>query len=628
MQIPTVSRMDVQEPASVGRMDVTLPNNREGQIRSQTVNDVANAAYKIIDEREELSAKNAATDAKYQYLNTLSNDLDGLQNLEGDPTEPYSKFQTETQPKYRQDLLNKYKDASGRTQRYVEEQLKDVDRLFTGKRQSAFNNQLDNYRAKQTAAQIDLRKQLALEDLGGVSADKPESFAPLVEGIYEIEMLHINNGIFRGSVKQSTNEKGEQFYEKDFVTTQKIKKDVSDTLFDTVQVLRSSGRIREADKVLADFGDRIDPAQMKKLNDTREKVISDQSATLLFGQVMDMGSTQEALAYIKQQTAEGVQKGDVAAIETRRKATQMFNAHKRDQDQAIQRESKEAMSDLWDIFRAGKFTDQTTFEADPAVSQIIGYMRPQDYKSIKGWFQAPTESDPEAVNTLWEHAQNGTLGALRPSDYQALLLDVNNTDRARFNRIYERATVQSDPQKKEQFEFMAKNLEAVLKEGRKPYIKTEFGKVTPREMVKLNDARQKLADELVNMPAMGTKERLDFVNNLADSIRTGDAFKPPQVQRFRGTLPSRQAPPARTPQPVPAAPAMETTPGATESTPLNAAVNPTMPGFMGTNKSKMEWRRLYQQDLKQKGELKAGEWPDTESDQGRRNFEVFIKKYK
>ncbi len=417
IQVPELKRnMQVPASPSAGQIkgqfqDTSAATGAMGEATQK----VLQTGIDIFQKAEEDEIDNAKIKAQVDYNTWFKTKMYGdsetgalgLVDQEGDPTQMYNEFDKEAKKKFDELVSNQNLSEKGREK--VTGGLLQTHSVLHGNRLVAYGNQHQKYQENLTNSALSLVKESAADSMQFAKADDPASFAFFDQSLNRIREEHVKYGLKVGTANDDEN--GTPFLIDGQVrklnvglgVAEKMKKDFSEATTSAVTGLIASKRLGEADYVMKNYANYIDPINKAKLTKAYKEADIDQKSLMVTVKVGDK-SIPEQIAFLRNMKPKNAEEAEVKI-----KAMERLDATQRMMDNAKDRASKDRFDMLANKIQEqmrGKSPYATATELDNASIQVgknslpfkelvKGVSDANQRKALYEMIERPKESNPE-----------------------------------------------------------------------------------------------------------------------------------------------------------------------------------------------------------------------------------------
>ncbi len=569
IEIPTVKRIAPEAPASVGRLQVQLPNAQTDlKSTSAALDGVAEQAIKYRNQVADQHADTIATDAANQFEQRWKTEMYGdpekgtvgAKFQTGDPTAIYKKFD-DTMQGHLNDLSNN-DQWDTETQNLVNRRLGKKAEELRLQTLTDYGNQQHKYDDGITGSGVKLAQQAMPDASTFIQPGDASTLQPIQTKIANIQNLRIAQALRYGGAQEDPN--GQTAYTAPDGTIKRvtlgpatqlqIKKDLSDGLYGTMDNLVKTGTtdsLAKAQVMKDNFGDMLDPLRRDKLATEFKKSQLNAAAFGVADAARTSGNPDAALAKIDDP-------------EVRHKALSIINEDQRNMEQIKGRQSKAnfnpLMQHILEVMHSDTpYSGTNAMEADPLFKAMKDKIT--DPKQIQALYHAvekPKENSPAALtkmqNLVTGQDPNNDITKMSPSDFALFKVGLNDSAQKKYDGIYEKAHTQSGAQIMTSYRYADKEL-ADQMVGVGQVQKNQWGKFAGKDEAKMIQYRQEMEDFLATSDhPMKPDEIKQHVREYTNSIVTKQALAPINVKpAFNGgqqpAAPKQQTPMAPVPPP-------------------------------------------------------------------------------
>jgi len=600
VKIPELQRISPQLPVSAGRsqLDVRQTGAQAVTGLSQALVGLGAEGIKSVERIEKFEADTEATNRATEYelaRRELISGPDGIKFKEGNPTALYKTAQEAGDEVFKR--LSNFEDSniSERTQREVVKNLNRVRSKLDLQDTSEYGAQLSKYEDRTKAASTQLEQNRLSTTASYVEPNKPETIEEYDKSVRKIIDLNIQRGLKLGTVVP--DEKGRFSYVDQDGETVKVSmdqssqleltKDLSDGVYNSINNLVKSGSLQAAELLNKTYGPLIDPVNAAKLTKAFEEESVERQALTAVGKAEGKTATEQKAIFNKLEP------------EAKQLAFKQLDDLQRRKVNIEKRSSTRNYNDMSDYIQ-GKMNSSDPFNGTADLQRDIVYKLridritdPKQKKALIDMVLQPKDSSQESVNNMQnlffgEDPNFVSIKDVSPEQFNMFLSGLSKADRSFWSKKYQLFQTETGAEQNARYKSAGRELTDQLLATK--YIKrNRFGKLSPKDEIKMIDARNQFTDWLdanVNRP-MTPKEIKDFTRDFAISKKKDEIFNPVVRPRFQGGSTRKRVP-----------------------VDLSNA-----PGSMVVNgKSLLQWGKDFRKI--------NGRWPDPKTDE----FKNFIKK--
>lgn len=546
IQVPSLERTNVPDPASVGRIDMPQSNAPQLQeSQTQAAEGLGSAVEHYVRTQEAYTADTTATSIATKFQDfalsklegdpggkpvtdpvtgqtVMSQPIVGVKSMGGDPAPHYQKYQQDLQ-----DFTNgikssdMYQGASKITQQAIDARLAVVQRRMYDRQSVAYQAQNTQY-LSQVAEQADKQAQGNVIDAATAHLDVNSKDATLP---IEHELLNLRNNRLSEAVKVGKatpvlDDKGNIIDYKNIApdVAMKIAKSQSDALSESVKILASSGDIEGAKFIMDQYNHAIDPVHRAAITEKINKESINQDALDLFSQAKQLPYAQGVELINKKAEKPEVQLKALANLDTYRKR---MEGSQTDSD-------KTNYNAVFGIIRQRQqsgqpFVDANEMHNDSTVSSLFDNIKDEKMKStLDHLMDPPKTSSADAIDKMYKGIQTGSLKGMSVEDAsREFATGLSNPDRKFLLNELGKAN-NPDPKKQNaQLGSMLKMAESSLIDGDVVKYMSGTNRLNNANTKILNSFKAQLIEDSDSWEDnMTTKQQREIVQeNFADFMR-------------------------------------------------------------------------------------------------------------
>lgn len=469
VQLPQVKRFEPVAPDSAGRIETSVPDaSRALAGNANAIVDTAQTMIGLYEKAEDDAADTYAHDKANQYERWYNSQLYGdsasntvgLVNQEGDPTEAYTNFDKMAEEKFNEISGGEDSSMSDKTKRRVKSALADRYNSLYNKRLSHYGSQYDNYQQRVTDDSVSLEKSNATDALANLDPKRPETFVTYDKSLERIKNFRLKQGLKLGSVQLDPNGKAKyvdddgniQNISASPTVVNEIKKDLSETIYDSVDNLIKSDHLPQAEATMKRYAGYLDPVRQGKLNEsfTNARIEADAYA---------------ALDKAEDRTYKG-QKAVIDAIKdpkVKHKALELLDAHERYMTNNQARDSKEAYNELAISIQKIQRSDNPydnifQMEADKRTGFKMKIDRVTDAaqrKALYALVEKPNESNQSVKAELMQQLADGKFFGMKYEDLALQKVGLSKRDSDWFDTQWTKENTDTDSMQRGRIAFVA-----------------------------------------------------------------------------------------------------------------------------------------------------------------------------
>lgn len=479
IQIPSIKRFAPQGPASVGRVEANVPDSSRAIAQTgKAVEGILNEELEHQNRLEDEAADLVATSAASEYEIKFEKGLAQARVIKGDPTEHYSKLDTDSVA-WTDEILTKHESASPRTQKMIREKMSRRDVALREKRNVNQAVQFAAYDNETTQDAVKLRQAGLLTAAETADAKDPKSFLRMEAEIDEIRRLNGAWGQRNGFVSRDAN--GKESHAPSL--QERMKKDISDGLHNVIATLNASGKPDEAAYLLSKYKGDLLPKDRLSLLKGHKEAKDDNQALVLAESVR--GLPQDVAMKKLDQFGKA---NDPESLKIRRKAKQFVDDDHRRNEKSTERASKGTFEEFHQEIETGKYVSWGEFKNSKDFKAVKDKMLAKHVDALEQSFNPPKESDPEAVQTMIELMDSGAFVGMSAPDLASNFSGLSAADRKKFSSIHLEDNRETGAENRTKMTSMAKFMEEELvRTG--VIAKNSYGKYSNKDRITYISAR-------------------------------------------------------------------------------------------------------------------------------------------
>lgn len=533
VQLPTVDRFEPQAPAPAPRINVDVPDStrvsmQAGEAGKQALDQTA----KMFAEQEDHASDLTATNVANSYAARFKVELAKVQNIQGDPTSAYHKFD-EDSSSWANDLTKQYEGSSERTKAKIAERIQMTHGELQARRSVDEALQYQKYEKNTTDAAIQLGQEDMMASSELLNAKDTNTFSNLDNNIYNLKKLHTESGLRTGTVLRNSD--GSLSYTPQALI--EMKKDVSDGLKNVIETLNASGKTDEAQMLLEKYKDDLTADTTRKLTAGHKDSLTKNQALAEVDKVQFLDPVAQLAKLNK-----------ISNVEVKEKALSFANDRQRYLEQAKNRASNDVYEKLSDYIRKRQssgqnFVSVTDLQNDETYSRLRGSLNSKDEDALEKMIKARSESTD---NGRQELLSNVTAGGFKGMSYPELLRlnsQLSKSDQKKAMSYWTDANSDSDSEKSQRRTYMTKKLKDEM-QASNVIKKNVFGKYTNDSEIKITNYQDELQQVIDGLPAnMDVSQQNKVIKDFIDAKKKNEIFTPPSKPNLFGApkTQSRQA---------------------------------------------------------------------------------------
>jgi hypothetical protein len=534
VQIPRLQRIAPQAPESVGRIETKLPDiSNAGASFSKALTDSGKAIDEHVYEVEKQAAELDATKGANDYEVAYKTEKEKLKGIDGNPTEAYSKFDQDSQ-KWMNDIRDKYKGSSELVKQRLEAKLQSTHESLRVARSVDEAVQYNAYEKKTTDSTISLAKEGAISALEIYNVNDPDTILPFTEQIARMKDTRVASGERTGLVTRDA--KGERVYSASL--DMQMKKDVSDTIKDAVEILNAKGMIAESESLMERYKDDI-------LADTKSSLAKSTKSSLERTEALNLASTLYGFPPDVQLKKLDEMTNLSPAIKD--KARKALDTHARIYENAKRRASDSSFEEVAQYLRkkeegGNPLLTVDQLENDPVFNRAANRMTDAKRKALYKLVEAPAKSDPITLEKMYESVNNRELRGMSMADFEENVAGLTKTDKNKFRKMWENSNLETESEESRRISFTGKELKEQMIAAKllKP---NQYGKLTTKDRIKYTQAMDAMTVAMEDLKGAGPAEQRKWVKDYTVRVLK-DGIKEPvtTTEKIESTVRTRTVP--------------------------------------------------------------------------------------
>lgn len=529
IQIPEIQRNDPQNPATVGRIDVQIPDGTKQMAENtQGLVGLGDEVNKYVQQQENNAASTAAIKAANDYdvawkENMYGNSTTGKVGAKfqtGDPTKIYKDFDDTMDAKFKELSGQNNDDMPAKTRNAVTRALAQKHNLLYDQRLVEFGNQSAQYDKTIATDGVKLSQSNMLSAVGLIKPDDPSTFAAFESHMGNIRDIRLAQGLKTGSVTPDANgsavivdpSTGKPYVDKDgnlqkfavgLSTQLELKKDTSDGIYHSIDNALMSNHTDIAKSMMDRYMTQMDPVTQNKLQKQYTETSIKNDAYQAASEVSHLPTVDDQIGAINKKFSSGT------AIDEEKKeeAIKFVNSGQTHIEAMQTRQSKDnynpLMSYIQDRQNSGNpILDSVSLKDDPQFKRYFPNIndpkqRAAIYDSVN---KPPKESNNDQKNALLQHVTDGSFYQMTPQNLALAKNGLNLSDKKLADSLWLKANNDTDGQERERGKFLMGQIteQAIAKEDGKPAlfrVNSVTSKLSPDDQAKLDDIKTRvLAD--------------------------------------------------------------------------------------------------------------------------------------
>lgn len=543
-QLPTLRRLEPAAPTSVGRVDTRVADtSAASNAMTKAIGGIGESVYKAVDQADENAATLAATRAGLEYGARYKSELSRIQQIKGDPTEAYSKFD-EQATEWANEVSKRYEGASPRVRDAVSQRLQKSNWELADNRQMAQASQYAKYDNETTDASVKLKIDNALTGIETLDASSPEAFrsslVPLQMQINGIKEDRIGKGKRDGLVTIDAD--GNEKYS--FQVKEQIRKDVSEVIENSVKTLNAVGKTAEAKALMEEYGDQLTAkSRVDLIKGTKESAKTNESLVLaskFYGLPPDV-----AMARLEKENVDP---------EVKEKAQANLSTHFKRLDDMKDLRAKQSFEQVATYVSKTKILDLNSLENDQVYIRMKSSMTEKDREAIRQMVEAPKSSDQSVKMKAYDQLFDGNFSGMTYSQLKAQTRGLNKEDADMFEKAWRTENDDTQVEKRQQIKYMGTQLRAQMQaEGL--IKKNTYGRFENKDEIAYTNASNRLMETINTLPRNASiADQNIFIRKFVQEELLKKTFTPPVVAPRLKSSPASSSPAPKTPALTPVTP--------------------------------------------------------------------------
>jgi hypothetical protein len=531
-----------------------IPDASRFMERQQTqVDKGLDLAQSIFAKYEADAADLEGVKAGSEYEVWKKTELRKLQEWDGDPAPVFAKHD-EADAAKRAEIMAQYEGAGDRVKRAVEQRVlkKTYELADTAGVQQA--TQYQKYEKITTDAAVKLEREgaaLASTLIDGTKDPKTgkllnlKSFDKFDERMNEMTKLLVESGRRRGLVREDQAEP----YSPSLMF--EIKKNRSDAVKDAVLTLNGDGKTEAADELMERYKTDLLAEDKIKLQAHGSAAKTRVAAAGLNERFKHIKDPVQAIQAIEKAA------GDPLVAQ---EAVKMRDLNDQRVERAEKRVSKDVFETMAKQIRQGQRNDTAPltwdeFEKGEMFSRMGDKLDESHVRTLKRLFDNRTSSDPAAKRQVVEALADDSLRDMTFDEKEKIISKMTRADAEKFETKWVDATSDTPSERHRNLGYLSDRLRAQMMQAGL-IKKTEYGRWSTKSENAFNAAYDKMMKYVDRIgPSPRDSELNEWAQKFVSDMKKGQAFAPPERDRFRGNnrKPPPEPPPGA-PQPGAAAP--------------------------------------------------------------------------
>lgn len=538
MQLPTIKRAAPQGEVSPGRLDGQAPNIAGAMApQNQAINNFVKEGVDLYQRQEKFAGDTAAAAASLEYNNAIEGLYSGKGGFKytdptGDPTGAFDNL-NQKQKEIRDQIYEKYKNLSDYGKQALEQKLSTVDSSFHSKKIATYGDLYDKFETNVANETVKTEQNNFVESIKYTDFKNPAEVGGLEKHIAAIIDTRYNTALKKGIAQRDADGKIITSRSTDLA----VRKDLSDTVYNALEILNASGNIEGAKVVKEKYGQWLEPSREKEIiKQQRDAEIKFTSQGIV-----------DKLKYSDSEYASS-QIDKIKDPEIREQALKDFATMVTTKDRLSELSQKRNYESAAEIIgarnREGKpFVDVNDMLKDPALSQFYRRSDAKQKKALEQMIVQPETSSPEVLERMYNQMSSGGFTGMSFAEYNQAAAGLSKADRSRFDSIYTSANSQTEAEKTAMYKTMGSALQEMMQA--QGYIDMEYGRMTDTERRKYNQAFDELDLTMQKMPPKGfsIQDQRNYVREfVAKRLKKEAFFKPPEAVGARRVAPDLKRP--------------------------------------------------------------------------------------
>jgi len=507
--------------------------------RASAIAGLAQQGAEMYVDYENDKIKQLSKAGENEYTFWYQSELSKLKEQPGDPTQAYNEFEQRADAKL-EEIVNQNDDMSDRVKKSLRSYMSNVElknrRDFHtqfGVQQQTYENTLytDNIKMKQ----LNMSRHAGTSDVlfDAEMADMSDTIVErgLKRGIVEAlpDDAESPDYVIRNADGTRSN------YKLTNAAQLELVKHRSEALTGSVEALINAGQLDKAKALQDRVGQFIDPREKARLDKKYKKADAKETAYEFFDKNLRGKPASEQMAIIRQQKTE--------LRDNLEKIKESFDSRRERDTKRYQKSNYDTL--MKHVLKrqngSNPYSGISDLEDDSVYKQTFENMSADQQETILSAIKAPKKTAPAAqakIQDLIFGNLDEDIRDVSPGDFQTYLSGLNETDRNRYTRIYEKLNSETAGQERAFY----KRSETFLKDEmlRLEVIeKNDYGKFDQEDEIKLIESRNDLFKYLSEREGVLDDAQLNkYVQDYVKAKVEEKAFTPPTFRRMR---PARQA---------------------------------------------------------------------------------------
>lgn len=556
IQLPTVERMAPEGDASVGRLDLKVPDaapamRMQTEGVTHTLNAAEHYANKVEDEAADIEAMKRTNQYEMIYRKAMYGDGEkpGIRNMDGDPTELYHKMNTELDESFKS--LTGDASLSNRAQEKTLKRMTEKQGQINVHSTSEFGSQMSKFKSAINDETVKLGQSAMVDGASYIKADDEKSFQMLNTAITQVRNTRLKEAMNLGSAVP--DEKGMTSFvdengqvvrlSMNKIAEYNVKKDVSDGLIATMDNAIKGRRLDVAKAIKERYGDQIDPVMARKLTDDFDRENMNQQAHKAAFETRGMGP-QAVNTYLAKKFPDDMQMRD--------EAIKVINDNQRTMEAMQERSDKKMYQSLGSAILdmqngPNPITTMTQLKSNDLYRNQIDSIKDPKYKeTIMQMVEQPKMTSNASRENMQDlifgnRADGKTMLGMSPTDFSHELNGMNKSDRTYYTKMYNDMNNETGHETSQRYKAVGNAVkEELILFG---YVKkNQFNQIAGDQEKKLYAAQDEIIQDMGKMQnrPMTPVEIREYARAFAKSKAEKSAFQYEPPARFQSkptTLP-------------------------------------------------------------------------------------------
>lgn len=436
VEIPRLQRLNDGQPQSAGRLEIQAPNllGATAPLR-EGVGSAINQGVEVFEARQkeirkqELAAKDLkATEAAVKYETQLKNDLTRIEQLSGDVTPAYKKFD-EDMATLEDDIYTQVGEDQ-ETRLLLREKIIKANGRVSDSRTTQQTKQYYKWQKEVGDSSVKLRQDNAMKASEALDSRNPLTLGAVQNQLNEIEQTRVSIAKQNGydiPIKVDENGRTTIDYSNAPSIETQIKQDIGDAVIPMVKALNAAGKTKEAKQLIE--------SQDRWLNaDDKAKLTADNDEASVKNQALAKLATKSSWSIDEIKSLKDVD-NDVKFKMQELNHTESLHREREQKQKADATMDREFRRLSAKQASNGAYVSAAEYINTPEYKNIKDKLSTSQLRTLHKIVEAPIDSDPEALADMWEAYRNGDLGDWDSDTFLSTFGRLNSKNRGDLMRM-------------------------------------------------------------------------------------------------------------------------------------------------------------------------------------------------